>query len=365
MSTPRRSDRRGFLTGQSALDAVEDLADQIAPTEADSHDRLGRSGDGVVVTFSRSAMACEFHVGLNARQHARGAEAAIECLDLVDRLEDQLTVYRDHSEVSRLNQTASQLPIRVEARLFRLLRKATEIARDTGGAYDPTTGALSKVWGFYRRQGRMPSPKEVDQALATVGWQDLEFDAEQSTIRYRKPGMEINLGGIGKGHALDRCVESMLAEAVDDFVIHGGHSSVVARGSRAGRREDRPGWLIGLRHPLQPDERLAEFLLKDQALGTSGSGTQFFHHQGKRYAHILDPRTGRPAEGVLSATVIAPTAAEADALSTAFFVMGVEQAQAYCRARPAISALLVVPTPRGSIDLVAIQLADSQWQRLA
>jgi thiamine biosynthesis lipoprotein len=114
---------------------------------------------------------------------------------------------------------------------------------------------------------------------------------------------------------------------------------------------------------LRPERRLAEFTLRDRALGTSGSATQFFHHQGRRYGHILDPRTGRPAEGVHSSTVIAPTAAEADALATAFYVLGPEKSLDYCRARPHLAAVLVSPGPRqGSIELHTCGLNDEDWK---
>ena len=142
----------------------------------------------------------------------------------------------------------------------------------------------------------------------------------QHTIAFRQAGMSINFNSMGKGYALDRMAELLAANDVGDFLLQGGKSSVLARGDQPGSSET--GWLVGVRHPLRPDERMAELVLHDQALSTSGAGTQFFIRRGQRYGHILDPRTGRPAEGLYSATVIAPTAAEAEGLSTAFYVMG-------------------------------------------
>ncbi len=122
-------------------------------------------------------------------------------------------------------------------------------------------------------------------------------------------------------------------------------------------------WTVGLRHPLRPDRRLAEVRLRDRALGTSGSGTQFFTHRGQRYGHILDPRTGWPVQGMLSTTVLAPTAAAADALSTAFYVMGVDASLAYCQAHPDVSALLIAAGDRpGAIALHTANLGDDQWR---
>ena len=164
-------------------------------------------------------------------------------------------------------------------------------------------------------------------------------------LRFLQAGIEINLGSIGKGYALDRAGELLAECGVDDYLLHGGNSSVLARGAHAELGADG-GWSVGVRDPLHPARRLGQLRVRDRALATSGSGTQFFVHHGKRYGHMLDPRTGQPAEGVLSATVLAPTAAEADALSTAFYVMGPEQTAAYCDQHPEIAALMFCPGTR-------------------
>ena len=275
----------------------------------------------------------------------------------------------------------------VEKQLFGLFLRASELYEATGGAFDITAGRLSKIWGFYRRQGQMPSPAEVAGALASVGGKHLALDAATHTIRFLQPGLELNLGAIGKGYALDRVAAALSEGGIRDFLIHGGNSSVLARGQRildygllildSEKERSTPskiqnlkskiplGWTVALRHPLKPDIRLAEFVLCNQALGTSGSGTQFFHHQGKRYGHILDPRTGWPADQVLSATVIASTAEEADALSTALYVMGLPAAEKFCAERPEIAALLVTQTSAaGGIELHPINLPEDAWRRL-
>ena len=141
---------------------------------------------------------------------------------------------------------------------------------------------------------------------------------------------------------------------------------MLARGSRAGFSEVEPSWTVALRHPLKPDQRLAEIHLRDRALGTSGSGNQFFHFGGKRYGHVLDPRTGQPADALLSATALAPTAAQADALATAFFVMGVEASIEFCQSRPEIGALLVSAGEQaGSMELVTIGIDQDEWRQVA
>jgi thiamine biosynthesis lipoprotein len=232
-----------------------------------------------------------------------------------------------------------------------------------GGAFDITSGPLTRVWGFNRRTGAVPTAHELAAAIEHVGSQQLELDATRRTVRFLADGMELNLGAIGKGYALDCAAAALQADGVHDFLWHGGQSSVLARGSRCVSGDAKGGWSVGLNNPLGGAARLAEVFLRDRALATSGSSQQFFRHRGKRYGHILDPRTGWPAEGVFSATVRA-TAAEADALSTAFYVLGVETALEYCRSHAAIAALLLVPSRDGSaVELATAGLRDEDWRR--
>ncbi len=357
---PRKASRREFLKGQAAIDALGDLthgAEEMPPPS--SVDPVVK--ERLLMHIGREAMACQFEVLLNAGQDSEGPEAAVAALDRIDELEAQLTVYRDRSEVMHVNRTAFSRPVPVETELFRLLQRSAALAKATGGAFDITSGPLTQVWGFYRRQGQMPSEAEVAAALAKVGSEKLELDATNETVRFGCEGMELNLGSIGKGYALDRAAEKIIAAQVQDFCFHGGMSSVLARGQR--QRNSQQGWQVALKNPLRPEERLAVFWLRDQALGTSGSGTQYFHHQGKRYGHILDPRTGWPADRSLSATVIAPTAEAGDSLATALYVMGLEEAREFLKDRPELSVVLAVSGPqRGSLQLHVWNLAEDVWQ---
>jgi thiamine biosynthesis lipoprotein len=315
--------------------------------------------------ISRRAMATDFEIYLNAGKHGRATEAALRALDLVEVLEAQMTVYQPHSEVMDINRRGADGPVAVEGRLFEILHLAVQLSRETNGAFDVTAGPLSKTWGFYRREGRLPDPEALQQALARVGYRWLELDEGRHTLHFLQRGVEINLNSLGKGYALDRCAELLRKAGVEDFLVHGGQSSVLAGGSRSADEAQPRGWSVALRHPLKSTQRLAEIWLRDRALGTSGSGVQFFHHQGRRYGHVLDPRTGWPAEGVLSATVLAPNAALADGLATACFVMGPEETRQYCLRHPDVAAILVCPGSRsGSLDIQTYGLTDDDWQRL-
>jgi FAD:protein FMN transferase len=387
MAKPTKTTRRDFLSGKSAVEAIGDAL--IGPPQPlpPPGSVVGVQARSHLLSVSREAMACLFEVIFDAASYRDCTDVAVAALDLVEKLEGQLTVYRDTSELMQINRRAAQEPVEVEDGLFQLLQRAAGLSQDTGGAFDITAGQLSKVWGFFRRRGSMPSADDVAQALTTVGSRHLQFDEATRSVRFLQPGLELNLGAIGKGYALDRAGDLLNAGGIGDFLIHGGNSSVLARGRRISdfksqisnladdttpkseicnlKSEVSPAWSVALRHPLKPDIRLAEFLLCDQALGTSGSGTQFFHHQGNRYGHILDPRSGWPAERVLSATVIAPTAEQADALSTTLYVLGVEPARTYCQQQREISALLVTQndTP-GGIELHPLNLAKDRWRRL-
>ncbi len=369
MSTPRPT-RRSFLQGEAASrewagGARQPGDDPEAPaSEARaSSPPLAVDRNMLLVSVRRRAMACEFEVQLAATRNDGSMEHVFAALDLVEAIESQLTVYRDVSEVKSINRQASAEPVEVEPRLFALFEQAAALYRETGGAFDITSGPLSQAWGFFRREGRVPSEDEIAAARKLVGMQHVTLDATRRTVAFRQPGVTVNFNSMGKGYALDRMAELLAEQNVNDYLIHGGKSSVLARGDQPGQVEG--GWTIGLRHPLRPAQRVAEFQLRDQALSTSGSGTQFFIRRGKRYGHILDPRTGRPSEGLYSATVIAPTACEADALSTAFYVMGPEKVGDYCAGRPGIAALLVAPGEReGDVRLFDFGLGDEQWTQL-
>jgi thiamine biosynthesis lipoprotein len=356
--TPERHTRRSFLRGHAASRELVDRPERMK-------DVLSAASRGsLVVSVRRRAMACEFEVQLAAGRNDDSMEHVFAALDLVEALEAQMTVYRDDSEVIRMNRQAAVEPAPVEPRLFGLLQRAQRMHDETGGALDLTSGPLSEIWGFSRREGRVPAEDQIEAARERVGMQHLALESEQHTVSFRRPGMSINFNSMGKGYALDRMAELLTANGVGDFLLQGGKSSVLARGKQPGSED--PGWRVGVRHPLLPDERMAELVLNDQALSTSGAGTQFFIRAGRRYGHILDPRTGHPAEGLYSATVIAPTAAEAEGLSTAFYVMGPEQAGEYCASRPEIAALLVAPGDRkGDARLTALGPDNGQWLRLA
>lgn len=329
------SDRRDFLTGKSAIGRVRAGVEGIA-------DLRGAPTSGHTVRLTQRAMACDFSVIMNAGIPKSRIQDASHVLDLISDLEQQMSVYRDDSEMTELNQLADERDVVVEPGLFRLLVEARRIGEVTGGAFDPTSGPLVALWRACREASRIPTQDEIDRCREIVGMHHVQFNEQARTIRYDQPGVELNLGAIGKGYALDCSAEALAPRGIKEFLLHGGHSSLLARGDHNGTG----GWPVGIGNPLFTGKRLGTIVIRDEAMATSGSNIQYFRHKGKKYGHILDPRTGWPIETMLSVTVLAPDAALADALSTAFYVMGPEEVSAIVDQIDGVSAVLI-PFPEG------------------
>jgi len=220
-----------------------------------------------------------------------------------------------------------------------LFQRCAGWTHETEGAFDIATGAIIKAWGFFKREGRVPSPTERIEAMNRTGFRHVILSPETRTVKYRVPGLEINLGAVGKGYALDRAAHLLRTEwGVTTALLHGGGSSVYAIGGPPG---DGRGWQIKLRHPTDTHASLGSVYLRNRGLGTSAATFQFFEYKGQRLGHLLDPRTGWPAQGVQSASVTASTAAEADAMSTAVFVLGVAGTEKLLRLKPGLGVVML------------------------
>jgi FAD:protein FMN transferase len=282
------------------------------------------------IKVHRTAMACRFEVTLDS-EDARHVDASRAALDEVDAIEDALTWFRDTSEVSRVNRAAATGPAGLSPSLFALLSLCRELSSATGGAFDPASTALSRCWGFLERRPRLPAAEEIAVARACSGMEKVALDDVGRTVRFAVPGVELNLGSVGKGWALDRIAASLRVRGVSRALLTAGGSSHRGWGGESWELALTPG-----------REELGRLRLRDAALGTSASGEQHFEADGRRFGHVLDPRTGWPAEGVRSASVLTSEAAVADALSTAFLVGGLALAGPFCAARPGTMALLVL-----------------------
>ena len=358
--TPSTNDRRRFLMGKGLQtnSTPSSESNSILPSQSDPENQT------YLLELTRSAMACQFQILLNADEQHAAAETAVSALDLVESLEEQLSVFRPESQITRINQNASIQPQKITAELFQLLKLAKQIWLDSNGAFDITSTPLSRTWGFFKRQSALPPEEEIALAKSNVGCQFLRL--EDQSVYFEKPKLELNLGGIGKGYALDCCHQHFATHNIESYLIHGGHSSILARGNRRNLEAQGRGWQVALKHPLIPDLKLAYLWICNTALGTSGDANQFFYHQGKRYGHVLDPRSGFPVQNTLSSTVLCPSAAAADALATAFFVLGPEHATEYCQQHPETSFMIAKPgTQHRCIELHVYGIDPADLEILA
>lgn len=304
-------------------------------------------------------MACEFSTLFPGRT-ANAVDAGCAALDEVDRLEDLLSIHREDSEMSCLNRSrATEYTPGPE--LFRFIRLAAGLWAETDGAFDMAVAPLVRAWGFFRGPRRVPSDLEIEQALAGCGSRHLYFPQVECTLGFRRQGIEFNPGAIGKGYAIDRAIRLMWNHfGIRCALMQAGQSSLYGLGAPAG--EPR-GWGVDIGDPYGSTRSVARVYLRNRGLGTSGAANQYFEVNGRRYGHILDPRTGRPAEQLASATAVARSSAEADALSTAFFVMGTEWVQQFCETHRDIGAVLVPlksdKSARGPIVLGAAEVEVS------
>jgi len=308
--------------------------------------------------ISRVAMACSFQVIVEPAGGA-GMKSAYACLDEVDRLESILSVFCAKSEVSLLNRGTTN-PFPAGPELFELLKQCERVYQDTEGAFDVTTGVLSRCWGFQDRKPKLPAPEVLAATRRSVGFHLISL-GEGRSISMNAPGVGINFGAIGKGYALDRGAAIIAAQGTKTAMLSAGCSSVLVLGAGP----DGSGWLVGISHPVFKEQRLGTLRLRSCGMATSSQEEQSFEAGGERYGHILDPRTGFPSRGVLSVSVIADSAACADALTTAFFVGGPQLAQRYCSLHKGVVAVILMagdmsrPVVIGSSDHVTVEVAHA------
>jgi len=301
---------------------------------------LARAGDDLVrYEASHDAMGTVFSVVAYGRDRDDLAEVVDEVFEEIDRLDAQMSNYKPASELSVINREAAARPVLVEPKLFELIRESLGTSRETGGAFDITVGPLMKSWGFFRGQGRLPSPAEVARVLKRIGYRHVRLDGGRRTIAFDEPGIEIDLGGIAKGYAVDRAVQILRENGVRSALVSSGTSSIYALGAPPGAR----GWEVNVRDPYDAHQAADVVLLRNSSLSISGNYEKFFRVGGKTYCHIMNPRTGWPVERMLSTVALSRSATETDALSTSFFVMGVERSRKYLATHPGLKVIFYAP----------------------
>lgn len=273
---------------------------------------------------------------------AAGGNAAIDAVMAeMRRIDVLMSHYRPDSELSQINAHAAAEPVKVSPELFDLIRLSTHFSEITAGAFDITYASVGYLYNYPLHEH--PSEEQIKAALPAVNWRHLVFDAEHHTVRFARAGMRIDLGGIGKGYAVDRSVALLKARGITNAIVTAGGDSRLI-GDHRGRQ-----WLVSIAHPDEPhnpDKVVTRIPLSDAAISTSGDYERYFDEDGVRYHHIIDPRTGHSASKVRSATIIGPTATETDGLSKTAFVLGPEKALEIINRMPDFDAVFVTPDGR-------------------
>lgn len=286
-------------------------------------------------SFTSTVMGTALEVVLKAgsEEEAKKAFEAVEAE--MRRVESVMSEWQDGSPVSEVNREAGVRPVKVPSELFNVISGAVTVARLTGGAFDPTWAALRGLWVFTPGLENVPSEEEIAARLGLVGYLHVELDSARETVFLRKKGAALGLGGIAKGYAVDRAMQEISSLGIRDAIVKAG-GDIRVQGS-----EGDGGWEIGVQDPRARERIMARLTLTDISISTSGDYERYFVKDGRRYHHIIDPRKGYPAEGVMSATVIGPDTMTTDALATAVFVLGPENGIDLAERLPGIEAVVV------------------------
>jgi thiamine biosynthesis lipoprotein len=268
---------------------------------------------------SANAMGTVYSIVLYGTDREKMEAAADAALDEASRLDALLSNYQQGSEWSQVNRGASSKPVKVSPELFQLLSACDAYSRSSEGAFDISVGPLMKVWGFYKGTGSLPESSAVATALTSVGYRHIHLDSGAQTVSFDRAGVELDPGGIGKGYAVDRMVEILKQRGIERALVEGSGSSIYGLGAPP---EEPRGWMANIRGPGNPNVSAAQVFLKDMSLSTSGSYEKFFRAGGRTYAHIMDPRTGYPAQGTASVSVLAPRTIDSEAWAKPYFING-------------------------------------------
>ena len=280
---------------------------------------LVQAAGGQRIERSTDAMGATFSVVLYGSDQQSMNQAIDAAFDEAHRLDELLSNYKPASEWSHINREAAAGPVVVSSELFQLLSDCIEYSRASEGTFDVTVGPLMRAWGFFDGRRHVPSPDQIRDALEMVGYQHVQLNARKRTVRFDRPGVEIDPGGVGKGYAVDRMVEILRARGFRNALVAASGSSIFGLGSPP---EEPRGWPISIADPWDHRNNAAQVFLKDMSLSTSGSYEKSFRVAGHRYSHIMDPRRGVPAESAVQVTVVAPRGIDSEVWAKPYFIQG-------------------------------------------
>ncbi len=308
--------------------------------------------------YSRTELILDtiFEVTIFVDEEIEGDPLVREAFDKVRALEKVMSRFVTNSDVDKINQQAGKEPVEVDPRTFYVIEKSLYFGEASQGKFDVTIAPLLNLWGFGTGEEREPPEgEEIEEVLPLVDYQEIELDEENMSVFLPREEMALDLGGIAKGYIVDEIAEFLEGEGVEHGTVNAG-GDIRALGTRL----DGNPWRIGITHPRDRENIIAVIPVTQEAIVTSGDYERYFNHEGERYHHILDPDTGQPAGEVLSVTVVAPDCITADSLSTAVFVLGVEEGMALLESMSQVEGMIVdlqeeKHVTRGLKDLIEIR----------
>jgi thiamine biosynthesis lipoprotein len=291
-------------------------------------------------TITHPAMGTVFTLYIYAADREEADAKANPVFDEIDGMDDLLSNYKESSELSRINRLAATQPVTTDPETFEFLSDSLKWSALSNGAFDITVGKLMKAWGFFLKQGHIPTEAEFVKLQYETGWQKVKLDAAKRTVRFTSPGVELDPGGIGKGFAVDKAVAILRSEQVSAAMLSAGSSTIYALGAPPGKA----GWKIEVPDPLNPQIVLSTVTLRNTSLSSANCSEKHFILNGHLYCHIMDPKTLHPVEGMLQVTVIDASATNSDALSNVLFVRKPEENVPLMKSLPDDSALVITGT---------------------
>ncbi len=321
------------------------------------------SGQAASPTPPGETQEFRYLMGTSVQIAAMGADgtyrrAAIEesfaAIQEVDRL---MSNYRDDSELAMINARAAAQVVKASDPMFAVLQAAQDVSTRSQGVFDVTVGPLVKLWGFHDRRPHVPTAAELDHIRPLISYRNLILDAAARTVRFARPGTEIDLGGIAKGFAVELAGGVMRRRGLSAFIDAGGNQYMV------GRPAGKPSWTLGIKDPEAPEHLLGTIDVDEGSVSTSAQGTNFLIANGRKYGHILDPRTLEPAAERLSVTVVAQDATLADALSKVGFLLGPTRALGVIESFPGAFAVIFFRNSKGELDLICSKALASRFKK--
>ena len=283
-----------------------------------------------------SLMGSRFDITIIAADSAKAEKHIDEVITEMIRIEDLISDWKASSQISEVNRNAGIKAVQVDREVFEFTKRSLYFSQLTNGAFDISYAALDKVWKFDGTMKAMPTAEEIKNSVAKVGYKNIELDSANSTIFLKLTGMKIGFGAMGKGYAADKGRELMEAKGIKAGIVNASGDMTTWGEKRNGK-----AWNVGITNPFDEEKYIAIIPLKRQAVTTSGSYEKYVSFNGKRYAHIINPVTGYPATGLISVTVVGPSAEMANGFSTSIMVLGKEKGLGLIKKFPDYSCLLV------------------------